>query len=404
MPKRLLYLLTLLVLLVTILSQCVGTNPDPRGPAYAGDDACKSCHRPEFEKHRGSAHFFASARADEHSVLGSFIAPANQFSFPGGATVQMVKEGSQLYQQAYRDGRPMEKANFAVTMGQGRKAQTYLSYKEKKYYQLPISYFTQVHSWANSPGFPATQPYFGRVVPADCFSCHSSYVKYETAFEGMRQVETFAENEVMYGINCERCHGPAREHADFHTNHPKEKSAQHIARIGALTRQQQVDMCAVCHAGLKTPQRSLFAFRPGDKLSDFIMADYLATGSERHSNDVHGNQYQLLTASKCYRASNQLTCNTCHNPHEDNRSNLQTYNYQCLSCHQPATAKFCTSKEMAPELLQQQCVNCHMPVQPSRVITLLPDGKPQPVADSLRSHLIKVYRQAISPAGTHTSP
>ncbi|MBV7532874.1 multiheme c-type cytochrome [Chitinophaga sp. sic0106] len=392
MLQRAFCLIIFLVIVVIILSQCVGTKTDPRGPAYAGDESCRTCHQSEFDDHLLSAHHFASAPANKHSVLGSFLAPANVFNFPGDITVRMESDSSGLYQTAYQQGTPQEKAHFAVTIGQGRKAQTYLSFKENKYYQLPISYFMQVHSWANSPGYPATHPYFNRSVPATCFSCHSSYVHVEASYEGMQRIEKFAENEVMYGINCERCHGPGQEHADFHTQHPNEKTAQHITRIGNLTRQQQVDMCAVCHSGLKTPQRSLFEFKPGDKLADYILADYLATAGEQHTNDVHGNQYQLLTASKCYRQSNQLTCNTCHNAHADNRHHLQTYNNQCISCHQPATAQFCTNKEQAPEVLQQQCVNCHMPVQPSRVITLLPDGKEQPVADSLRSHLIKVYR------------
>ena len=31
--------------------------------------------------------------------------------------------------------------------------------------------------------------------------------------------------------------------------------------------------------------------------------------------DVHSNQYGLLAASKCFQASDALTCTTCHAPH-----------------------------------------------------------------------------------------
>jgi len=37
---------------------------------------------------------------------------------------------------------------------------------------------------------------------------------------------------------------------------------------------------------------------------------------------VHGNQYQLFTASACFRKSKDMNCSSCHNPHTTERNNL----------------------------------------------------------------------------------
>ncbi|WP_240155091.1 multiheme c-type cytochrome [Chitinophaga sp. Cy-1792] len=370
-----------------ILSQCVGSKKDERGPAFAGDQACISCHKTVYDSYLKTAHYHASAPASTTTILGSFQSPNDSFVYSGGAVVKAEKADSQFYQTAYTNGQLQQRASFDVVVGQGRNAQTYLSWRNNHYYQLPLSYFKPVNSWVNSPGYPATHPFFERMVPATCFSCHSSYVNVEEKMTGIRKEELFPKNEVMYGINCERCHGPAQEHVAWHSQHPDDKTPHGIVEVGKLSAQQQVDMCALCHSGLLTPQRSLFDFRPGNKLSEFIMADYFATPAGK-APDAHGNQYQLLKKSRCFRESmNQLTCNTCHNAHEDSRD-LQAYSLKCMSCHPPESPKFCTNKALPVVQLKQNCIDCHMPVEKSKVITFLTGGE-NTVADSLRSHYIR---------------
>src|SRR5690606_39305559 len=99
--------------------------------------------------------------------------------------------------------------------------------------------------------------------------------------------ETFARNRLVYGIDCERCHGPAAAHVAFHTDHPQESKAMYITRIGALNNQQQLDLCAVCHSGLKTPKKSISGFRPGDAYTDYFYPDISAPGKPTEL-DVHG--------------------------------------------------------------------------------------------------------------------
>jgi hypothetical protein len=52
----------------------------------------------------------------------------------------------------------------------------------------------------------------------------------------------------------------------------------------------------------------------GDKLDDFSSANY--SPDSVAVLDVHGNQYGLLTASKCFKMSAEMDCSSCHDPHK----------------------------------------------------------------------------------------
>ncbi|HUM66618.1 MAG TPA: hypothetical protein PLV32_12255, partial [Chitinophagaceae bacterium] len=106
--------------------------------------------------------------------------------------------------------------------------------------------------------------------------------------------------------------------------------------------------------------------------------------------DVHSNQLGLLKASKCFTQSN-MTCNSCHSSHENERGNTKLFSQRCMNCHKPEHDNFC---KMAPNLgasITSNCIDCHMPSQRSRAITLDLPGSEVPVAAFVRSHFISVY-------------
>jgi hypothetical protein len=193
---------------------------------------------------------------------------------------------------------------------------------------------------------------------------------------------------MIYGIDCERCHGPGAQHAAWQEQHPEDRLGRYIARYTTLSRQQRLDACAVCHSGLHSMQRSVFRFLPGDSLSNFYSPEMRITGPASEM-DVHGNQYQLLTASQCFLKSKTLDCATCHNPHAQERENLALFSQRCMTCHtQPERH---TAIGLDAKSLSANCIDCHMPARPSRAITMQTQGQRDPVADLVRSHLIKVY-------------
>jgi hypothetical protein len=394
MTKRLLYVLCTIVLCIVVFSQCVnkaGEEADMRGEQFAGAASCAGCHKSIYDSYLSTAHNNTSRPATTQSIKGSFTAPHNVFNYTTDTRVVMEENNGGLFQSSYKNDILQGSYPFDITVGSGRKGQTYLYWAAGKYYQLPVSYFIPAHSWANSPGYPATHPKFDRTIPSTCFGCHSSMVGLKSIQQvGVQAIEEFEDNKLIYGIDCERCHGPAAEHVAFHTEHPQEKQGMHITKIVSLENQRKLDLCAICHSGLKTPQKSAFEFKPGDQLTDYFYPDFTRAG-KADELDVHGNQYQLFTASACFRKSTGMNCSSCHNTHTTERNNLPALSQKCMNCHAAAGHNFCKLTSLPASTLIKNCIDCHMPALPSSKITLLANGQTSPTPDSIRTHLIRIY-------------
>lgn len=390
--NRVLLVIVTLFLLVLLAVHCTSSTevkPDLRGEAYAGSERCQSCHAAIYQGYAQTAHAHTSQPPAAGTIRGSFEPSGNQFDFQDGWKVVMEKKGGLFYQTAYQHGQKIRSQSFDVVVGSGRKAQTYLYYNSSLVYQLPISYFVPEHSWANSPNFPADHPKFDRVVPSGCFGCHSSGVGVTESFRGLQKREAFEKGKVIYGIDCERCHGPAAAHVAWQETHPQEKTARNITSIHRLNRQQSVDLCGLCHSGTKNMQQPAFFFQPGQVRDDYFFAEY--GGSLPDQLDVHGNQYALLKGSRCFLQSQTLTCNSCHRPHQQERDNLAAFSQRCLTCHQSVTHRFTGQETLRANALTNNCIDCHMPQKASSVITLLTQQQRAAKPDSIRTHLIKIY-------------
>jgi hypothetical protein len=388
--------LILILALVTLLSDCVSNTStgktDIRGEAYAGSAQCRNCHQEVYDNYSHAAHFNTSSDHLPSIVKSAFEPGKNIFKFNDSVEVVMEKTDSGFYQSYYVSGKKLFSKPFEITVGSGRKAQTYLYYNDrKKISQLPISYFMSEGSWANSPGFPGDHPRFDRNVPSYCMGCHSSFIGVKQTYTGVVMQEEFEKNKIAYGIDCERCHGPARAHIDYHTDHPQEKESKFITKISTLNRTQQNDMCALCHSGFRDVQQSLFNFKPGDNLVNYYIPDYGRIDTA--GLDVHGNQTQLMLASKCYQLSSTLTCNSCHNVHVKERDDLSTLSQRCITCHKQSTHSFTDTDKKRTDAIQNNCIDCHMPLKASAAITMLTKQKTDAYPDYIRTHLITIYRE-----------
>ena len=382
-----------LLAMVFILSRCIASsgadNMDLRGPQFAGAEKCQGCHQEVYAQFLQTAHHLTSRPVSDSSVKGSFDPGKNVFEFNAHWKVVMQKNSGHFYQTAYEDGKESISKPFDIVVGSGRKAQTYLYYNDSSVYQLPVSYFVAENSWANSPNFPAGHPKFDRSIPSGCFTCHSSAVKVNQTYAGFQLKEAFEKGKIIYGIDCERCHGPGMNHIQYHQEHPGEKQGKQIARISSMNRLQKNDMCAMCHSGFREMQRSTFQFRPGDSLSNFFYPDLSPLDADQL--DVHGKQDQLMKASKCYLQGNSLTCGSCHDPHIKERDNLEVFSQRCISCHKETIHSFAVNNEKLIKAVASNCIDCHMPLQPSSRIMLLTRQNTNAKPDLIRTHWIKIY-------------
>jgi hypothetical protein len=383
----------LLVTGITVFISCINNtdkHADVRGPKYAGDATCISCHKNVYDFYLHSAHKNTSRLASRATILGSFTSPENEFVYNAADKVVMEQKGNDFYQTEYKNNVKAASYKFDISVGSGRKAQTYLFKKGDEIHQLPVSYFVPSASWANSPGFFSDRPYFDRNIPSGCFGCHASAANVEVVQTGGVQLsEKFISGGMLLGIDCERCHGPAKEHVDYHTEHPGEKIGKYITDIRTLSRNQKMDMCGVCHSGIKKAIQPVSNFKPGDKLEDFYYPSGLRPDVE--SIDVHGTQVQFIMASQCYIKSNNLTCTSCHDPHQKESSDLALFSQRCMNCHTEANHNFCKMAPQLGEAIKANCIDCHMPTKPSKVIQLLTNGTQSPLPDFIRTHVVAVY-------------
>lgn len=355
---------------------------------YAGSASCMKCHKAVYDSFTGTAHYLTSRPAAAAFIKGSFESGQNHFSYNQFMDVKLEKKDSGFFQTVYINGEATHSESMDIVVGSGKKGQTYLYWKENLLYQLPVSYYVPSKSWCNSPGYPPGMPRFNRLIPARCLECHGSNAVVEDAG---RNVNYFDKNSIVYGVNCERCHGPAASHVAFHTAHPQEKTARYILHEKELNRQQRLDLCALCHSGIRTAIKPPFSYKAGDRLEDFSLPKYNADSVAML--DVHGNQYGLLTSSKCFKNS-QMTCSSCHQVHGREVNETALFSQRCMSCHNGAAQPECKVKPAQDMVLADNCIDCHMPLLPSKAIFLQLEDPAKSTADLVRSHRVAVYPEA----------
>jgi Cytochrome c554 and c-prime len=356
------------------------------GKKFAGSASCAGCHKSIYESHIKTAHYLDSRPATKEFIKGSFSEGKNKFVINKWMEVVLEQKKNAYFQTAYIDGNELQSEPFEMVIGSGRKGQSYLYWKDDRLYQLPVSYYTPLNSWCNSPGYPENTILFDRIIPPACLECHSSYVKIE---EDKDNLPVFDKTTMIYGIDCERCHGPAADHVSFYNEHPGEKTAKHVISTKQLDRQQRLDGCALCHSGFRGAIKPAFSFSVGDKLDDYSRAGY--SPDSISTLDVHGNQYGLLMASKCFKMAHQLDCSSCHNVHANEANNAKIFSQRCIICHTETKHTGFPVPAGKGSILNENCIDCHMPMLPSQKIMLAVDRTEKAVPDMIRTHLIAVY-------------
>ena len=358
------------------------------GREFAGSATCAQCHASITESHSHTPHSLTSV-SSPGNVRGSFDSGENVLILTEKVKVVMERTDSGLFQSGFVDGRKMISKRFDISIGSGRKGQSYLYWNDRSLFQLPVSWYAPRDTWSNSPGFPVGDLVFNRNITARCLECHSTFFKTEKMIEGR---ETFDPSQVMLGVACERCHGPAADHVNFHTEHPDEKEPAHIVNPARLGRQRKLDNCALCHSGVRENIMPSFSYVVGEDLAEFSYAGSPADSAA--TLDVHGNQYGLLAASKCFK-SGSLDCSSCHNVHVKETNQLQLFSGRCMSCHVEGSDNFCKQEPLPGFDLARNCIDCHMPALPSRQVFLRTADNLNQTPFFVRTHLIGIYEEKI---------
>ena len=317
--------------------------------AYLGNSACAECHAAESKKHHNSRHATTMRSVDLRSLGRDFpvagdIPDTNFVVKPSGAGfVLAVKYQPELQQ-------PLQYA-----LGSGKFALTFINVHDKdSVVELRESYYPTLHAWNYTPGQAHIEGdglgrlYQGRLARA-CVTCHTTALPSDSLTPEPR----------FFGVGCESCHGPGRDHVAAMRS--GKAGDLHLARLNSLDATTMNERCGRCHRSAKNVpvgETSTQRFQP----------------------------YGLMK-SRCFLESgNKLSCQTCHDPHENASTDHKTYEQICLSCHASTDSKLRMDTKPkgkpCPVNKQRDCIRCHMP---QREVT-----KDAPI--SMADHFIRVHR------------
>jgi cytochrome c554/c'-like protein len=344
--------------------------------------SCQPCHEQIVATFLQTAHVATSAEATARSIKGRFVAGHNVLRTRSpGVSFTMEQRNGVFYQTGVdsTQGRSITR-RIDLVVGSGRRGQSYLYWSGGLLFELPVSYLTGPEQWINSPGYSDGVIDFGRLIVPRCLECHSTTFPLQTERGAMRYSRRY-----RLGISCEKCHGEGREHIRYQSSHPAKTGGAFILNPARFPRDRRVDTCALCHSGEGEPRRPSFSYRPGERLDDYVAPQ---SGAAAPLPDVHGDQVGLLRRSKCFRASPDMSCATCHDVHRPERD-IASFAETCLACHQ--TDQHPMAAAIAERMLTS-CIDCHMPNRKSNAIQINSPAKP--AALYFRSHEIGIYREA----------
>ena len=355
-------------------------DPSSKSASFVGAQACAECHQ---EKHSGfvhTAHHVTSAWMGDTEVHGEFSGEKSRLATKDpDLSFRMFREGDQYVQQVDFADWSLDVPMNVVT-GSAKTGQSFLYWHDDALFQAHVSYLTELDEWIPSPGYPDTVAEYTRVIRPACLECHMTYI------DLTRPPNHYDPSSAIWGISCERCHGPGSSHVDFHRENPNEKSAKYIAHPSDFSRQRQLELCGQCHSGLFKLLQDPFSYRPGEELAKFHLQN--DPGQEGVGGIHTSNQLNRLSMSACFQSS-EMTCTSCHNPHQDQHGNTAVFTQACLECHQP---EHCGMSDELGARVSDNCVNCHMPRGDNENMTLQVSGGTFTV--QMIDHYIRVDRDA----------
>jgi tetratricopeptide (TPR) repeat protein len=365
-----------------------------RQERFAGDSVCLSCHQQVSISYLHTAHHLTSQLPGKDSILGSFIEGSNVLMIHQPTSIdtrpslyfKMEEKGDGNYETAIMGVAPhvqTESERIDLVIGSGIRGQSYLYWQGNALYELPVSYWSAGRRWINSPGYADGTANFARAIHPRCLECHLAYIK---PLATDPRINRYDRGSVATGISCETCHGPGMDHITV----MRTASAASPRTLGSaiinpamLSRDRQVDLCALCHNGTRSKEIApAFSYRPGEPLHKYVIPD---PADPAEHPDVHGDQVGLLKRSKCYLQSPNMTCSTCHDVHAPERT-AASYSNKCLTCH---SWESCGVSKKMGRTIANNCIDCHMPVEPTKLIVSETAGKL--TRASMRNHWIKVY-------------
>jgi hypothetical protein len=181
--------------------------------------------------HSRSEQYFTAYRQK-----GSFFVRRHQIGFDGSVT-------------------NVQETDVDYVFGSGNHARSYLHRTSGgKLIELPVTWYTEKGGyWAMSPAFDRPDHLgFSREITYRCMFCHNGYPKLAPGADDWDGASVFP-NELPEGIDCQRCHGPGRDHVDAaQEGAARARVLGTIVNPSRLSSERRLSICMQCPYGQNT--------------------------------------------------------------------------------------------------------------------------------------------------------
>jgi tetratricopeptide (TPR) repeat protein len=356
----------------TLLAALEIANALAQPGGYVAAKTCAGCHSGIYEtwKLTGMGRSFYPATPSE--------AVQDFYHQPSDTHYAMAVRYGNYYQRRWQVGFGGKEINAEelrvdFVMGSGNHARTYLSRTVRgTLIQLPLGWYSEKGGhWAMNPGYDTARPPSHRPIAYECMFCHNAYPDIPAGHEQSGGEPVYA-GAMPEGIECQRCHGPGAKHVRMARGGAGslEQIRASIVNPARLSKDRQMEVCMQCHletTSARLPgiirrfERGPFSYVSGQPLGEFVVFFARATGAGFPDNfDIAGGAYRLRQSQCFLKSKGELTCTTCHNPHDIPRGPAAVVSYAraCRQCH-AATVDRLNALGTHPS--NPECVSCHMP-------------------------------------------
>lgn len=327
-------------------NQVYGSN------AYVGASTCIECHKEEYDKWMGSHHELAMQVANDSTVLGNF--DDIKVSIDGVQYFFFKKDGHFFVRIKEIDNSENE-YKITYTFGVIPLQQYMVDFENGKKQVLRATWDTAKLKWFHQYKGDAIEPHDwlhwtrgAQNWNTMCAECHSTNL--EKNYNP--QTDSFNTTYSEINVSCESCHGPAKNHNLWASNNPSNGKS---LIIGGLNQQEQLNLCAPCHA---RRSKLTYNLKPGETFENQYLVQNLTTNFYHGDGQIMEEDYVYGSFLQSKMYANGVMCSNCHDPHS-----LELRfegNQLCLQCHVPADYETKAHHFHKENTEASMCINCHM--------------------------------------------
>jgi len=269
----------------------------------------------------------------------------------------------------------------------------------REIFHLPFTYLIDEGRWIerNQAFLAPPEDPFGEVLWNDiCIECHSTGGQPRISQSGAPSNPRVVE----FGISCESCHGPGRDHVEanrspWHRFWNRNLEDPTITNPKRLSARRASHVCGRCHSITSHAVNDVWeghwnAFEPGDDLEadgrvvmhpeskdpahQKVIAEHARVEAGRFPRDrfwsdgavrVAGRELNDVVTSPCFEGG-EFSCLSCHAMHDyesvvDQLDSEKTGDRACLQCHERFEQDITAHTAHPEESSGSRCANCHLP-------------------------------------------